>query len=149
MIPKEARIILLILGSCYFFSFGLFSAKMVHQYNKHQQLKTNLEYLNKLSQNRKQLLNQIIEELNKNPEYSAVAKHLLAIQQITPSYTLENALVKIQEDKNLQNFTKNFFTELNFYSPTVTSSFLSQDLIKNEIDIELKQFDVISGLTID
>ena len=149
MIPKEVRIILIILGSCYFFSFGLFSAKMVNQYEKHQQLKTNLISLNELSQNRKKLLEDIIKELSKNPEYQAVSKHLLAVNQTTPSYTMENALVKIQEDQKMQNFTKNFFAELNFYSPTVDSSFLSEDLIKNEFEIQKKQFEVISNLTLD
>lgn len=149
MIPKEARIILLILGSCYFFSFGLFSAKMVNQYEKHQQLKTNLMSLNDLSQNRKKLLKEMISELNKTPEYQAVAKHLVAVDQTTPSYTIENAILKIQEDQKMQNFTKTFFAELNFYSPTVDASFLSEDLIKNEFEIQKKQYEIISNLTID
>lgn len=93
--------------SSYFFSLGLWAAKGWDLYTRHQNLKLQISILNDMSSRQKEALDGLMKVLSENPEYAAVNKHLLAVKQLTPVYTLENALMKIEENQKLTVFTEN------------------------------------------
>lgn len=93
--------------SSYFFALGLWSAKGFEIWNRHQTLKKEISVLNEMSQEQKKNLDDIMATLQKDPEMDGLRKHLLAVSQLTPTYTLDNALVKIEENQKLFAFTEN------------------------------------------
>ncbi len=93
--------------SSYLFALGLWSAKGFEIWNRHQTLKKEISVLNEMSQEQKKNLDDIMATLQKDPEMDGLRKHLLAVSQLTPVYTLDNALVKIEENQKLFTFTEN------------------------------------------
>lgn len=105
--PKGLKIALTIVISCYCFSFGLWAAKGWSIYSRHQSLKQEISVLNDLSSQQKQTLDNLMESMKSDSRFDSVRKHLLAVKQLTPTYTLDNALMSIEENKKLHAFNEN------------------------------------------
>lgn len=147
--PKGLKIALIILGMSYSFSLGMFSAHVYHKVTQHKSLVKGIQELNQLSQERKEIIGKLREKLLENRDFAPAAKHLLAVEQLTPVYSLENTIYKIEEDRKLRNFTLSFYQQLESYSQALEPMFLSQELQRLELKIHKKQNEVINCLTID
>lgn len=124
---KSVKIALILVGICYCFSFGLWSARAVSLYKSHQNLKHQIAVLNDLSLSQKDNLLELSLKLTQiNPEYQFISSHVKATAQIIPVYTLANALQEVAKQDQLENFTENMLAaivQLPEYPPEETLTF--------------------------
>lgn len=140
---KGVKIALFIIGIAYSFSLGLWTARGVALYQNHQNLKLQIRVLNSISQNHKNNLLALSDKLKvKGSEYHSLAAHITAMAQITPTYTLENAMVKVQEQDRLDPFQDNMLKfivqTIPEYPPEETLNFqeLSEALKKQRMMVK-------------
>lgn len=124
---RSLKLALILVGMCYCFSFGLWSARAIFLYKSHENLKNQISVLNDLSKSQRDNLLDLSLKLNEiNPEYAFISSHIKATAQLIPIYDLGNTLKELEKQEQMENFTENMLAvivQLPEYPPEETLTF--------------------------
>lgn len=126
------RKILIILSSCFFFSFGIFSAHVYSRLQVSHNLHNEIQQLNTLQSEKIELL-RLLQKDFKAPNLKIVSSHVEAFIQKSTMYQYENLLVNHLEQSSLQEFYGNFLMGIGHHFPDSSSLVQALMILENKL----------------
>lgn len=125
------------------FSLGLFSAHVYHRVQMNRTFQQELKSLNRLNQQKQEILGQIHSELQeKDP---SAAAHILALKQKAVDYQYDNLIMVEMEQNQLQDFYFNFLSTMGKFYPDQALS--AHTLLLLEISLKDQRTKTVSALS--
>jgi hypothetical protein len=121
----------------------MFSAHVVNRIQLNRTFQSELKALNKLNQQKQELLGQLHKDLaSVDP---SVAAHVLALKQKAVDYQYDNLLTVEQEQNQLQDFYVNFLNTMMVFYPD--QGLTAQTLLILEVNLKDQRTVTISSLS--